>query len=557
MGLRNEFSTPEDDFLATARAERNAQMLAQQEATDKPIPRTYDGSTKPTNMEGATEADYAQSAPQSFRPPGPDAPMYDGNGQITAAGRQQLEAHGAKVAPVAPSPDTTPVLTHPQASAPAVPPGMIGPPPPPPLRAQFGGAPDLYKNERAALDVAKGRGLDRSMAESLVKDDRDQAFGEVRGEQERYAKELADREPQRDAKRAELEGERQKATEAAKGNAVDEYLKSQTGGQKALGLIAAAAGGFLQGFRGLARNPGLDAINEDIDRHVAEARRGKDAAVAGTREAYERFLDDTKSKDAASAYTHAALLDGVRTKLDQAAANEHDLDRRYNIQDQSDTIARESARLKDRAAADASRAAAAFAAANSPDAKLARELKLREQVADIDLKEANAGKARNEAGAGAKLTDEQKAQREVDANVAAIESAKDPKALTQITRGTSGGAFAAEHLPGWMPGVMGAREAVNDRENYNNRVRTSIAAAYKLSTDATEPKNIALIEQYAGPYELTASDDENSALPKMNNLESFIKESGVAKGANAAPPLRDQFGPGSAMPPGFQKVAGT
>jgi len=124
-----------------------------------------------------------------------------------------------------------------------------------------------------------------------------------------------------------------------------------------------------------------------------------------------------------------------------------------------------------------------------------------------------------------------KGQMERDALLAAIGHGQDNvKAI--VKGGYVDNALA--HEPAWVPGVTSSRANVATRDSYNNTARLAVAAAYKLSTDATEPKNRALLEEYAGPYIIDAGDNEKSAAQKMQLLRGLVERGAASKGV--APP---------------------
>jgi len=108
---------------------------------------------------------------------------------------------------------------------------------------------------------------------------------------------------------------------------------------------------------------------------------------------------------------------------------------------------------------------------------------------------------------------------------------------------------AIAHAPAWAPGATNAREMVSTRESYNNTARLAVAAAYKLSTDATEPKNRALLEEYAGPYVIGPGDNEASALHKMKLLRGLVERGAASKGVTS-PNAKPAAMPGSFERPG-------
>jgi hypothetical protein len=105
--------------------------------------------------------------------------------------------------------------------------------------------------------------------------------------------------------------------------------------------------------------------------------------------------------------------------------------------------------------------------------------------------------------------------------------------------------------------VKDAQAAVNDRESFNNRVKASIAGAYKLSTNANEPKNLALIESYARPYEITSKDSPEIAAQKIGSLRTFVADSARAQGATVAPKGSALSSYAQPAIPGLTRVPGT
>ena len=103
------------------------------------------------------------------------------------------------------------------------------------------------------------------------------------------------------------------------------------------------------------------------------------------------------------------------------------------------------------------------------------------------------------------------------------------------------------HAPASAPFAAEARANVAARESYNNTARLAVAAAYKLSTDATEPKNRALLEEYAAPYMIDAGDNEKSATNKMILLRGLVTKGAASKGV--LPPGQTSTSP--AMPGSF------
>jgi hypothetical protein len=101
-----------------------------------------------------------------------------------------------------------------------------------------------------------------------------------------------------------------------------------------------------------------------------------------------------------------------------------------------------------------------------------------------------------------------------------------------LTAGSRIGAVAAKS---GLPFTGEARKNVDTRNDFNVQVKTLIGAAYKLSTDAAEPKNKELIDEYAKPYIVTPQDTKADALRKIENFKGFLRNAGANKGL-ARPP---------------------
>lgn len=133
-------------------------------------------------------------------------------------------------------------------------------------------------------------------------------------------------------------------------------------------------------------------------------------------------------------------------------------------------------------------------------------------------------------------------QLERDANIRAIQAAESN--VGALVKGGAVGNLAAHALPADAPGVTGAIKNMNAREVYNRRVMLSVAAAYKLSTDSTEPKRMELLQHTMDPYVIKPTDNEAVARQKINDLKRLVSESAESKGATP-----------QALPSGVTKAA--
>lgn len=443
----------------------------------------------------------------------------------------------------------TPIITHPGASAQAAAEGAPPAQPVDPLDRMFadalkggggGGAGgkrfDPYAFRTAAYERALAEAEDvRRLRAGATRLAAGQSSEEANA-MDRYAQRATARGESQAKEARGREGAFVKEAEAVAGEKINpnHYKETRSTVQAGLDFLGNVFGGLAAGARGGGPNRGLENLHAKIAADIQAQKDNHEIKVEGVKAkqtAYGMMLDRFHNDQVADHMAQADELQKWRALGDARAALEKNVEA-------EDDWAKTRAAIDERIASNKDQAAIA-ARQGGPDvlARLKKYYELKKMGADIEHTNAETAKLHGEVAKGPPLTEEQKAQREVDANLASIDKAKNE--VGTITRGTAAGAFAAEHLPRAVPGVEGAQNAVNDRETYNNRVRASIAAGYKLSTDATEPKNIALIEQYAAPYEIKPSDSPEQARLKMENLERFIVESGVAKGATN--PLQDSL----------------
>lgn len=148
-------------------------------------------------------------------------------------------------------------------------------------------------------------------------------------------------------------------------------------------------------------------------------------------------------------------------------------------------------------------------------------------LVDQAKREAEGGDALGKEGRQKLALEEATSRIERDSILNAIGNAQ--KNVDAIVKGGPIGAAYA-HAPAWAPGATNARAESGEREAYNRRVMLAVAAAYKLSTDATEPKRKELLEHYAEPYILGTTENHNSALKKMELLRRLVDEGASSKG---------------------------
>lgn len=330
------------------------------------------------------------------------------------------------------------------------------------------------------------------------------------------------------------------------------FWASRTTGQRVALVASMALGGFLQGVHG-GSNPALDAINQSIDRDL-RAQELNYSALRDTanakQTAFSMAMQKYGSVDAARAAAKASMLDAMQAQIREQAANSQNAE----AQNRADAMLAQLEGAKTQMIQQGIAFSPARTVSTGPKfIDPATGLVYSEQEAKaisgqirstgletakgLMLEAGKAAAAGNEeakygplgkAGTQKMALEQAQTQRELDANQTAISKAQSH--VKEIVEGTKAGAIASE-LPAWVPGVTSARKNMTEREAYNTRVMVAIGAAYKLGTDAMEPKNRALIEEYAKPYKVTPSDNEEAALYKMKALGKFLSESAASKGA--------------------------
>ena len=353
------------------------------------------------------------------------------------------------------------------------------------------------------------------------------------------------------------------------------WNKSTTGDKIGAG-IALFLGGLFGGPQNKVYDALIKSIDDDVESQKFDYQVAQDRAKA-SQTAFGMMMDRYGTEDAASAAARAAALDYAMAKTGQISAQWKGVD----SANAADKLTADLAAEKERTIANGFKFIPAQAAGQrykmafrghvapgtfteaQAQANFLKHQTEPYQADDRELTKVEAGtaghiateraKMQNElaqtgglgkAGAEKLALEERQATQERDANLNAIREAE--KNIGSIVEGGPLGAAAAKTLPAGTPFVTGAIKNANTREAYNRRVMLSIAAAYKLSTDATEPKNIALIEHFAAPYEIHTTDNEEVAGQKMRNLKKLLTDSAAAKGskppANKMPPSAVRHG---------------
>ena len=333
----------------------------------------------------------------------------------------------------------------------------------------------------------------------------------------------------------------------------ERFWHSRSTGQRIGIALSMIAGGFAGGWSGTGKNGAADMLDRAVQNDIhaqEETLANKRAGVQQQSQLYEMARGEFHDRQDRMKAMHVTALAQVGKQIDARIAEASDPIEKARLQSARAGIyqkaGEEHLRLDEVGSDKVSTTShstftAAPKGAGGPSRKefdaLTEKLVLEK---NLSVNEAHTLAAKMLQLPGAPAGDGKvpgggktnEAQGVLDANLAAINAAK--KNVAQITAGGSFGAGAAHALPNWVPGVAEATKDASRRESYNNRARVSIAAAYKMGTDATEPKNAALLNKYAEPYEILPKDNEETALAKMDNLEQFLVDNGAAKGASGS-----------------------
>lgn len=326
------------------------------------------------------------------------------------------------------------------------------------------------------------------------------------------------------------------------------------------GILSGANG---QGPQFLGR---LDSmIDQGVKAQMANADNAK-AKLSARQSVFGQMMAETGDRRVAEMQTKNLMYEAVKQKLSSDAERLGIPEVQNNAALAVNTLTEtKSNPLQTQMAADALKAFQQQAAAN---ASLQRQNEDRAwnrgmQVAELGLKKDQAQLERDKfdaengagqpggldkAGRNAMALEQAKAQKELDALNRSI-SAANP---ADVSRGGEVGRVAAEHLPAWVPGVTGARENANARDEYNSLVRPGVGAAWKLRTGGVEPKNPTILEEQAKPFLIRPDDNEEVVKDKMARFRKHLDQSADSAGAKpAAPPASLHFD-GTPATPGTQ-----
>lgn len=255
--------------------------------------------------------------------------------------------------------------------------------------------PDEYE------DLLKKHALQSSMVRALgegAQRERDAATAEGDAERSRREAEIAKDSTERIAARDKINAHREELIKHEAGRDLEkEYFDKHGPIGHVANFLAAVSGGFLQGWNHMATNPGLDQINRNVDNYVRQQEAASSLKIKQADTMYSRFLEKTGDAAEAKALVHETVLENVKAKLVHAASETQDQAVRENNLAAAQQAELQLAQYRQARVAAADRAAANEASA--PMRAMREGLDLEEKAAGIDLKRAEAARARGEGAA--------------------------------------------------------------------------------------------------------------------------------------------------------------
>lgn len=371
--------------------------------------------------------------------------------------------------PVAPAGPASPVVPYAPPATPAAPAPARNP-----LQAQAAGGPafDPFANQKIAAQGEEGALLNRKLGVAAGGGMRDEALGAAGAENARYAKEVDNAAQIQRMQASKLDADHAKLIDnESKRDYTKEYWASKSVGSKIASFLSATAGGFLQGYRGLASNPALDAINRDVDRHVQAARENSHLKIDASKSLYDHFREKVKDAETSRALTHAATMDSLGADLEKARAGTKDQEEIGHIDDQLQSVRMQTAQWKD-----AAKAAAVRANAPKTTEQLLAEQKSLSEIKHIEAETGKTGAETNKLQAEAAA-----AASAPGGSVPTPEStAYDP---TRLFQGTD--AFASKQgQDRWNSQVLAKLHKANPVRSPD--VLNAMAAAYKVEPGDTK-----------------------------------------------------------------------
>jgi hypothetical protein len=411
---------------------------------------------------------------------------------VAARAAQQNAVADTGPQTVAPPP-VAPTVGYASTAAPSV-----GAPTPSPVEAQFaragggGGAAKFvnpYANQSAALEAGKAGLIGREGELAGIEGERAKAMGGLGAENAAYAEQT-----QRRALEQKVEGDniQAKHAELVKGETSRDYQReffdNQSTGKKVLSALSSIAGGFFQGWSHLATNPALDAINHQADQYIAQSKNNSLLKIGESKDLYSHFKEQTKDDNVAAALTHSAILEGARSKLEEAAQKTQDVAERGRLADAVQSIDQQRAQWDD-----AAKQAQLRASAGSGPMGLKELVGIQKTMAETTKLEAEAAKAKQEAGGGGQTKEERAADQKghITEGLSTV-SALQREAAGGELPGTGAGGRLLNGV-GSGDGLMGmvARGVRSPEATRTNARLDEVAAATLPENEKGNPKSIA------------------------------------------------------------------
>jgi hypothetical protein len=301
-------------------------------------------------------------------------------------------------------------------------------------------------------------------------------------------------------------------------------------------LIGGALGGMMAGLNG-GENQFLKMVQGQIDRDVAaqESNYNRQKDYLSQRNSiYGQMRQQYGDARLANQAYRQAQLEGYKTQIEATTARLGTPEMQAKGQilvDQLDNHLQDvNAGFAKEANVEAQKRAAAAASANA--AERARKERAAQQLFENQLKVAGLAQEQQKIDQTGKekvgkLTEEEKVQKELEGQLKTF-AAADPK---ELSSGTRGGAFVAEHLPSFSDD---ARLTANKREAYNTKLLVGAGAAYRWGSGGMEPKNEAIISEMIRPYKILPSDNETVAKEKIAAFREYLIQEAAGKGAAPA-----------------------
>jgi hypothetical protein len=397
-----------------------------------------------------------------------------------------------------------------------------------------------------AQEQAGQRGLTAAKAEGS----REQA--KLYGEQANAERVLAsESDEQLGRKRAHLD----QMIADVQGDKVDpeRFWHTRSTGQRIGIALAMIAGGFAGGWNGTGKNGAADMLDRAVqnDIHAQEENlANKRAGVQQQSQLYEMARGEFHDRAERMRAMHVTALAQVGKQIDARIAEASDPIEAARLKEARAGIFAKAgeSRLRldemgaDRVSTTTHSSFSGGGGVSGPSRKefdaLTEKLVLEKNLSSdeahvlaakmLQLPGAPQGNGSAPSGHKGNPTDAEKAQGILNSDLKVIDRAK--ANIDKITAGTTAGSAWAK-APGWVPGATEAKINASERDKWNSQVKIIIGGAYKQGTDANEPKNLALIEEFAKPFEIKPGDNAETAAAKIDNLRQFAIDNASAKGA--------------------------